>query len=1410
MAGTSTSDGSVVIGVDMNVSDAEKELTKLKKKISQLEQEISNMQKKRDAAQQKGILGGAVLDAEKAKLQELKDRLADLRAMSRDKAIPVTAREEAKALIPSVAQELAEQRERVRGLQAEWNKVEDEVDKYNQKLEESEDKLTAMKTAAESIQQDIQNAPASAASKSSDTSKAESRIIRFTSQFSGMYKNLESLIAKSGEASAVLQDMAATTSGALSSGFQSAGTAIAGMSGELSACLAAAGPYVIAAAAIIAVVAKLAQAFWKAAKELNISFVNALRRGSEVVYEFGASVAKNFVAAMKSIGKFSEKFGKAIAAAVKSITEFMKSIDVFSKISDTFGKLLHRLGMMIRRVFVFSVITSGLRAVRSQMSAYLKLNSEFTTALARLKGALLTAFQPIYDVVVPALVTLINVLTQVIATVTNFFASLFGTTGKQAQNNAKALYNQAGALEATGAAAKEASLSLASFDEINQIQDNSSGGGGGGGGAAAELGALFDYDYDDTPFDSWGEAFNAFLDNLLQGIPQLEKSLDGVAETVNTFTENLYEMFTYPGVQEKAGQLGEEVARALDEHLVGGIDWDKMGRALGAGLNTALNFLNGFIYGGDSESDSQWKRLGKSLAEAFNGLVKEVDGYELGRTLWGGFKIGLETLAGFLENLDMPELANAASGIIQGFFDEMDNTINRIDWPRIGEQIATFLNEFQWYEALTSVFTAIADGITGLKDMVKGFLEKLDVDDITDQISRAVNESIDLVDWEDVGATLSSAIQTAMKFAEQLLEKIQWNEIGQQIANFILGFDFPAALGGLADLIAAAINAAIQLARGLLDNILPEVEGIASGISERIKNAVKSVPWGELGGVIGDGIKAALTFIAGLLDAETFAAIGTAIGDFLIGLDWPGIFGDLTNVLANAISSAVALVKNFLSSVKPHLKEIAENIAQKIDQFVEDVDWKELGETIGDGIDAALDFLIDFMDEMDRNGTWDKIGQAIADFLEGLDWNSLLEKWSTLLGKTMSAKMKVLDLSGAVDVGLNLIKGIAKGMWNEFQAGGGVLGWLERNLVKPIINGVFSLFGVASPSKVFAEIGEFLIAGLAKGITDTWHNITDFFSEKLEALKTFFSDTWENIKSAASEKWESIKASLGDIWENIKTGAKEKFEHIRDTVKDVWEAMKTTAADKWTAIKENLSDKWTSIRDAAKDKFEEVRKKVSDAWADIKTDVPKKWEEIKTALTTAWENVKTAAGEKFGDIRDTIKNKIEELKSHNWFDIGKSIVDGILSGLRSIFTGLASWASDVWGKITSSFSSNNAKSSISNSTSSSSSRPRRMAVQSLPDISAFNIPRLAQGAVIPPNREFLAVLGDQRSGTNIETPAALIRQMVMEGIRAAGGGSGGNITVIMELDGREFGHAVYKYGNAERQRVGVRLTEVRT
>ena len=72
------------------------------------------------------------------------------------------------------------------------------------------------------------------------------------------------------------------------------------------------------------------------------------------------------------------------------------------------------------------------------------------------------------------------------------------------------------------------------------------------------------------------------------------------------------------------------------------------------------------------------------------------------------------------------------------------------------------------------------------------------------------------------------------------------------------------------------------------------------------------------------------------------------------------------------------------------------------------------------------------------------------------------------------------------------------------------------------------------------------------------------------------------------------------------------------------------------------------------------------------------------------------------------------------------------------------------------------------------------------------IPKLATGAVIPPNREFLAVLGDQKSGTNVEAPLDTIKQAVAEVLAQmnVGSGFGGRIEVPVSINGREILRAV--------------------
>ena len=75
-------------------------------------------------------------------------------------------------------------------------------------------------------------------------------------------------------------------------------------------------------------------------------------------------------------------------------------------------------------------------------------------------------------------------------------------------------------------------------------------------------------------------------------------------------------------------------------------------------------------------------------------------------------------------------------------------------------------------------------------------------------------------------------------------------------------------------------------------------------------------------------------------------------------------------------------------------------------------------------------------------------------------------------------------------------------------------------------------------------------------------------------------------------------------------------------------------------------------------------------------------------------------------------------------------------------------------------------------------------------MNVLKIPRLAQGGVIPPNRQFLAMLGDQKSGTNIEAPLDTIKQAVKEVV----GNNNGTVTVNLTLDRRVLAQAVVAEG----------------
>ena len=170
----------------------------------------------------------------------------------------------------------------------------------------------------------------------------------------------------------------------------------------------------------------------------------------------------------------SSKMGIAMERAKKSMSGFAT-----------------RLKGVVTSALVFTVVSQALAKFRDWMGKVIQTNSEASAAVARLRGSLLTLAQPLINILIPAFTTLVNVLTRIVSVVSRVVSSLFGTTAEQSAQAAENIYNETNAIEDVAGAAKKASKSLAAFDEINQLSDNSagesSGGGVSGGGTAPDF-----------------------------------------------------------------------------------------------------------------------------------------------------------------------------------------------------------------------------------------------------------------------------------------------------------------------------------------------------------------------------------------------------------------------------------------------------------------------------------------------------------------------------------------------------------------------------------------------------------------------------------------------------------------------------------------------------------------------------------------------------------------------------------------------------------------------------------------------------------------------------------------------------------------------------------------------------------
>lgn len=228
------------------------------------------------------------------------------------------------------------------------------------------------------------------------------------------------------------------------------------------------------------------------------------------------------------------------------------------------------------------------------------------------------------------------------------------------------------------------------------------------------------------------------------------------------------------------------------------------------------------------------------------------------------------------------------------------------------------------------------------------------------------------------------------------------------------------------------------------------------------------------------------------------------------------------------------------------------------------------------------------------------------------------------------------------------------------------------------------------------------------------------------------------------------------------------------------------------------------------DKIKEMAGKVWD-WVSNKTrrfveDIGNKLRGLATKIVTIWGSIKASAHQKWNAIWSTVSGFVERIKNAivDKFTSAKNTVVNVFNGMgdaiRSVLNNIISVVNGAISKV------NGVVSAIESAFSFGPWKvPTPFGSKTIGFKATFprvpTVPYLAKGAVIPPRSEFLAVLGDQKQGNNIETPEALLRKIVREET-AGRQTSGGNYRFTAQINRRTLFDEMMKEAQMRRDTSG--------
>lgn len=297
-------------------------------------------------------------------------------------------------------------------------------------------------------------------------------------------------------------------------------------------------------------------------------------------------------------------------------------------------------------------------------------------------------------------------------------------------------------------------------------------------------------------------------------------------------------------------------------------------------------------------------------------------------------------------------------------------------------------------------------------------------------------------------------------------------------------------------------------------------------------------------------------------------------------------------------------------------------------------------------------------------------------------------------------------------------------------------------------------------------------------------------------LREDFPNAVQATKTSIDASMTGAQQTVTSTTSKMKTDAETNLAGVQKAAEDAAGGVNTSTVKNWGNSAAEVDKNLDQMKQTANLKLGEMQKTVDSHFTSQYNVMTKKWEKAGERISQIISNMETSTSRQL--------SKLESLMQSAGTRMGNRLASGIsgaAAGISNTFNEIIrrvnntiSNINGAVGGIERSFTFNyNYTNPITKSTG------RYSSWLSLPRVNS--VPYLASGAVIPPRSEFLAVLGDQKNGNNIEAPEALIRKIFRE---ESGGQSngGGNYRFVAQMNRRTIFDEIIEEAKLSQDRTG--------